>query len=303
MRALKPSSFKSLRQLLDLWLIRFLPDPLQIILKQGFSGSDYKSTFERIEQMSSPVLELGIVVISLAVFIFLQRWFHRLFQVVLFLITRDQAVAISIFSLIFLPGVVVHELSHFLMAKILQVKTGKISLVPKVIDQKRVQLGYVEIYPTDFFRDSLIGLAPLLSGIGLITIIATRFLNIPNPEDLGLPSSMINLFPDIRGVIGADDAFLWLYLTFAISTTMMPSESDRKAWLPVILLIMILLLAAFGLGFGDWVTQLLSNPSRQSLLILIFILWISAILHSFAIILLLIVHFLLMKISQLGYAK
>ncbi|HWS23013.1 MAG TPA: hypothetical protein VN226_01090 [Anaerolineales bacterium] len=253
--------------------------------------------------MISPVLDLGIVVASLIIFILLQRWLHRLFQAVLVLITRDHAVAISVFSLIFLPGVVVHELSHFLMAKILRVKTGKISLIPKVIDQNRVQLGYVEIYPTDLLRDSMIGLAPLLSGIALITIIATRFLNIPNLAELNLPESIFNFFPNIRGVISADDSFLWLYLSFTISTTMMPSESDRKALLPVILLISILLLAAFGLGFGDWITQMLANPLRQSLLLFTFILWISAILHGISIIFLLIVHFFLMKISQFSYAK
>jgi len=272
-------------------------------LRCGLSGKYKTSSFNGIEEMSSPVLDLGIVVISLIIFIFLQRWLHRLFQAVLVLITRDHTVAISVFSLIFLPGVVVHELSHFLMAKLLRVKTGKISLVPKVIDQKRVQLGYVEIYPTDLFRDSMIGLAPLLSGIALITIIATRFLNISNLAELNLPGSIFNFFPSIRGVISADDAFLWLYLSFTISTTMMPSESDRKAWLPVILLISILLLAAFGLGFGDWITQMLANPLRQSLLLFTLILWISALLHTFSIIFLLIVHFFLMKISQLSYAK
>jgi len=63
------------------------------------------------------------------------------------------------------------------------------------------------------------------------------------------------------------------------------------------------LLAAFGLGFGDWITQMLANPLRQSLLLFTFILWISAILHGISIIFLLIVHFFLMKISQFSYAK
>lgn len=253
--------------------------------------------------MNTLIIELLIVVLSLMLFIFLQRWFHRLFQAVIMLITHDQTVSISIFSLIFLPGVVIHELSHFLMAKLLRVKTGKISLIPKVLDQKRVQLGYVEIYPTDLFRDALIGLAPLLSGIVLVNFIANRFLNIPSLDGLVSSVSIAGLVSSLFVVIGSEDALIWLYLTFAISTAMMPSESDRKAWLLVAMLFAILILAAFGAGYGEWITKTLESPFRRSLVLLTFNLWISAILHAISVFILLIIHFFLTKILQLTYAK
>ncbi|MCX6037710.1 MAG: hypothetical protein NTW99_07430, partial [Chloroflexi bacterium] len=40
------------------------------------------------------------------------------------------------------------------------------------------------------------------------------------------------------------DFWLWFYLTFTISSTMMPSQSDRHAWLPLIFLIIGLVAVA-----------------------------------------------------------
>jgi hypothetical protein len=40
------------------------------------------------------------------------------------ILTRDSRVTMAIFAMLFLPGVFLHELSHFVMAKILRVRTG-----------------------------------------------------------------------------------------------------------------------------------------------------------------------------------
>mgnify|MGYP003348511744 CR=1 FL=1 len=70
----------------------------------------------------------------------------------------------EIYNLIFLPGVFLHELSHFLMAKLLGVKTGSFSIIPQSLPDGRLQMGYVETGQTDIVRDSLIGIAPLVTG-------------------------------------------------------------------------------------------------------------------------------------------
>ena len=61
----------------------------------------------------------------------LQRSLHREIQAFLLILTRRTGLTEAIFALIFLPGVFLHELSHFLMAKVLGVQTGKFSLIPQ----------------------------------------------------------------------------------------------------------------------------------------------------------------------------
>src|SRR5512140_2833127 len=100
---------------------------------------------------------------SLAILLILQRSLHREIQAILLLITRNPNITIGVFSLLFLPGVFLHELSHFILAKLLGVRTGKFSLLPQVLPDGRVQLGYVEAASADIVRDSLVGVAALLS--------------------------------------------------------------------------------------------------------------------------------------------
>jgi sorbitol-specific phosphotransferase system component IIBC len=49
------------------------------------------------------------------------------------------------------------------------------------------------------------------------------------------------------------DFWLWFYLTFTISSTMMPSPADRKAWLPFLALIAASIGLILLLGVGPWI--------------------------------------------------
>ena len=61
---------------------------------------------------------------------FLNRWLSRHIQGVGLLVTGRPNVAIILYFLVMLPGIVAHELSHWSMAKVLGLKTGKITLGP-----------------------------------------------------------------------------------------------------------------------------------------------------------------------------
>jgi hypothetical protein len=114
--------------------------------------------------VSEYLASLGWFVFVLGGLIFLQRRLHLEIQAVLLLITRRVDLTITLFSVMFLPGVLVHEISHFLMAKLLGVRTGRISLLPQPLPNGRLQLGFVETAPTDLVRDVLIGSTPLIVG-------------------------------------------------------------------------------------------------------------------------------------------
>src|SRR5512144_3224847 len=100
---------------------------------------------------------LGLVwfILMLVPLILLQRLLHREIQAVFLILTRDTRLTMGIFQIIFLPGVFIHEGSHFLMAKILHVPTGRFSILPRSLPDGRLQLGYVETAQADIVRDSL----------------------------------------------------------------------------------------------------------------------------------------------------
>jgi hypothetical protein len=203
--------------------------------------------------------------------VFLQRFLHREIQIVLFLTTRNKPLTIALFSLLFFPGVFLHELSHFLTAKILGVRTGKFSLIPQSVDTGHLILGYVETEKTDILRDSLIGLAPVVAGTLFVAYAGIIQLRL-DALWLVLSNGQIKLFWMGLGLLPTvPDFFLWFYLTFAVSSTMLPSESDRHAWLPLGLWIGALLVLAVLSGAGTWMLENLApifDPVLRSIALL-----------------------------------
>ncbi|HCK65890.1 MAG TPA: hypothetical protein DHW49_06470 [Anaerolineae bacterium] len=184
--------------------------------------------------------------------VILQRLLHREIQVVMLLITRNIQLTLAIFSILFFPGVLLHETSHFFMAKILRVKTGKFSVIPKPLSNGRLQMGYVEVERTDFIRDSLIGLAPLIAGTLFIAYAGIAQLQLNTLWNV-LQNGQVELFWMGVGLLPTiSDFWLWFYLTIVVSSTMMPSESDRHAWLPLGIWIGVLFTLAILSGFGTW---------------------------------------------------
>lgn len=80
-----------------------------------------------------------------------------------------------LYAILFLPGTLIHELSHFLAAKLLSVPVGKFSLSFKK-HKNEVVLGSVSIAKVDMLRRFLIGIAPLI--IGLILLLFTVYMSV-----------------------------------------------------------------------------------------------------------------------------
>ena len=114
--------------------------------------------------MTNEINILGWFLVGVIGLAILQRRLHNEIQSVLFLITKRIDLALAIFSILFLPGVLLHELSHYFMARLLKVPVGRLSIIPQSLPDGRLRLGYVETAATDFLRDALIGAAPLISG-------------------------------------------------------------------------------------------------------------------------------------------
>jgi len=203
------------------------------------------------------------VLFALPILVLLQRWLHRHLHGLAYLITGKRNWAVLLYAIVLFPGVLLHELSHYVAAVLLRVKTGSFSVLPKIKADGSVQLGYVEYYKSSKvgpIRESLIGSAPLITGTAAILLIAFQVFDVTNIALAAETGDIESLSRAITDLFETNDFLIWLYLIFAVSNAMMPSASDRKAW-PAFAIIMIIVLAIlYVVGLQDVLIAGLAKP-------------------------------------------
>jgi len=200
---------------------------------------------------------LGLAV-TLGLLLVIERWIHRHLQGAMLLLVGDREIAVVLYALPLMPGIVLHEISHALTARLLGVRAGRVSIGPRLADG-RIQLGFVPVEETDFVRASLIGLAPLLAGTAVILLIGYSVFDIGMMQQDFVNGDWAKAAKGLAETVKAPDVWLWLYLIFAVSNTMLPSESDREASMPILLFMGLVLVLAWVAGLGprivDYVGQ------------------------------------------------
>jgi len=211
----------------------------------------------------------------------LQRVLHREIQAALYVASGGNAqLTMMVFSILFFPGVVLHEFSHFIMAKILFVRTRGFSIIPKMMPQGYLRMGYVEVAESDIVRDALIGAAPLILGNLVVAYIAIYRLHLIPLWDVLRNGQMSLFWMGVTMLPRVPDFALWFYLTFAISSTMLPSQSDRHAWLPLGLSVAVLFALALFAGAGSWMMVNLAPSLNAFLRSVATLLGLSAAVHG-----------------------
>lgn len=134
---------------------------------------------------------------------------------------------INVISFIFLPGIIIHELSHFLVASLLFVPTGDIEFMPKVEGQS-IKLGSVSIGKTDPVRRFLIGVSPVIFGALVIGV------------SLAFSKSYLNF---------SYFYILAFYILFVVGNTMFSSKKDLEGSVVLLILLIIIAGASYFAGF------------------------------------------------------
>jgi len=232
----------------------------------------------------------------------LQRLLHREIQAVFLILTRDVRLTMGIFSMLFLPGVFLHELSHYLMAKLLGVRTGKFSIFPQSLSDGRLQLGYVETAKSDVVRDSLIGAAPIIVGTLFVAYIAIYRLELRVLWDVFRNGQLDLFWMGVRALPQVRDFYLWFYLVFAISSTMLPSQSDRHAWLELVIYVVVLFGIVLLFGAGPWMLSAVAPRLSNFLSSVAVIFGLSAIVHILLVLPTALVHKLLARTTGVDVA-
>ena len=154
--------------------------------------------------------------------------------------------------------------------------------------------GSVTVERSDSLRESLIGVAPFFVGLGAIILIAGYGFDLWPNSPLTI-SEMLD-----RVVSTAGDWLTWvdLYLIFAVSTAMIPSESDREPWGQVLVVFGVIALAAFLLRWTPRLTADMIKVGETVLNGLTFAFGVSVLINGLVAILIWLVEWMVTSITQ-----
>lgn len=139
-------------------------------------------------------------------FLLSRKTINILFRFLKVIFNGNKKAIYSSLSLIFFPGTVIHELSHFLVAILLFLKVRSIRIFPSWSENK-IKLGSVLYEKRDPVSGVLVGIAPIFAG----------FLFFFFMSQVGILTAE-NIYIKLVGVL----------LIFIISTTMFSSKEDLK---------------------------------------------------------------------------
>lgn len=132
---------------------------------------------------------------------------------------HSERISSWLLAVIFLPGTIIHELSHAVAAKLVFVPVGKVDLMPKLYGNS-LKLGSVEVGKSDIFRDFFIGIAPFVIGSSLlVSLLYFSFTN------------QIFGFNYLSALV--------IYGIFVISNTMYSSSKDMEGAVEFLAIILI----------------------------------------------------------------
>lgn len=166
--------------------------------------------------------------LELLVLFFLSRALTSHLSFLLRAIFRSNRITIILMAIIFLPGTIVHEFAHAIMAKTLFVYVGHMDLMPQLHDES-LKLGSVEVGKTDIVRNFLIGIAPFIVGTSLLLLVL--FYSFTN-NIFGF-----NLL-----------TFVVLVFTFVIANTMYSSRKDMEGAVEFFLLVVVPIIFLYFIG-------------------------------------------------------
>ena len=197
---------------------------------------------------SPPILSqfTGILLFTGALlpFLIMRRLLYVELLRLLYGFSKNLLTAHKIHFLLVFPGVFLHELSHFLAFRLMGVPC-RLHLGVKIQDNTAVY-GSVEFYESDVsaLKHFISGITPLITGLTAISLLSIYLLGLPSISTLAVAEAEILL-----STIWQSSQTFWfwlaLYLIFAISSEMVPSPSDRRYWihLGVIVLVLIIISA------------------------------------------------------------
>lgn len=184
----------------------------------------------------------AIIIAELLALWLLSRRLSQNLYIAAFLLTKSRPIAIGFLSLLFFPGTVIHELAHLFTAEILGVRTSGLTLVPEGLEEKNVKTGSVAIAQSDPIRRAIIGIAPVFVGLGTLGLLSYFLPSIWTQTQIDATQGVLFSSPSLYYML------LTIYSLFAVSNTMFSSPEDMEGFWPVVVVIALVMSAAYIVG-------------------------------------------------------
>ncbi len=191
--------------------------------------------------------QAAVFAVTLTVFMALSRWINRQVQVIGLRVTGSSTVAILLYYLLMFPGILLHELSHYLTAQLLGMKVGKFSMGPRK-RRNAIELGSVTVSSGGAVRDSLVGLAPFLFGTAVLLLVSYQVFDVDALGRRLAAEGWQGMLAILDRIWLVPDFWVWAYVIFVVSNAMTPSPADRQPWLVAGIYVGIALVAVWLLG-------------------------------------------------------
>ena len=160
-----------------------------------------------------------------------------------------------------MPGVLLHELTLWLVAGMLNARAEGALQFPDEQDISVLRLSFIRLAPDiGAFKQILMSLSPLASGLAALWAISVPLYPGGEPMSLALPSSVTEMGAAIASLLQTANFWLWLYIVFTIANRCYPTLPMRLSarWK------IMLMLAGLALCFGVWRASDAANPAIAS---------------------------------------
>jgi hypothetical protein len=198
----------------------------------------------------------------------LQRWLHQHVFKVGWLLTKSFHTTTILYYTIFLPGVILYEVSYWLAAGILNVRADRAIAWPEKQEIGELRLNFVKLHKSaGAIKVGIIALAPLVVGVIVVWHIATNTLDVDG--FLGSLRGGSDFGAALGELTATPDFWLWVYFIFAISSTMIPDFKALRGLRIIGVVVAVIGVGLFLLGVGDAVVlETLTGPVATTLNVL-----------------------------------
>ena len=181
-----------------------------------------------------------IFIFEILILYFFSRSLTKNLSYFLHRFVKHKKLTVYLLAILFLPGTIIHEFSHQLMAELLFVRTGRIHLIPEIVGSE-VKMGQAEVEKTDPIRRFFIGIAPFI--FGNFILLGSIYLSIRyfSSENIWI-------------------LLILLYIVFQIGNTMFASKKDMEGALALILITSIIISALYLLGIRVSLNEFAQKP-------------------------------------------
>lgn len=196
----------------------------------------------------------------------LEVWLHQHIFKVGWLVTKNYQTTTILYYTFFLPGVALYEFIIWLIAGLLDVRVERSFNLPEKQEIGELRLNFVKLSRrTTPYKASIINVSPLLFGIVITWFIANNVIRVQDSLSLMNDGTLNNLGDTISQLTQQPDFWLWIYLLFTITNTMMPDRGVIRVWLRGGSIVIIVLGLIFVFGANTLVNDEIFTPFVRGL--------------------------------------